>query len=95
MNWRKWQAGKKVRSAKARRAAVARWAAYHAAREGEPVRRTRVVEMTIRDSCRMMRVIRLESDEGGRWLVSENGVRVGSRRLGARRLAGLIAESLK
>jgi len=57
-----------------------------------------VVELTIRDSHRPMRVVRMEAEEGdrgwGRWMVTESGARVGRRRFGRRAVGELIAGSL-
>jgi hypothetical protein len=97
-NWAKWKAGAARRSAAGKAGAEARWAREHAELEGEPLRRTRVVEIEIRDSLLPMRTIRLEAEprEQGwsRWLVMENGRRCGKRRFGAKRVAVAIAESL-
>jgi hypothetical protein len=58
----------------------------------------RVVEITIRDSHRPQRVIRLmahPTEHGwSRWGVLENGVRVGKRRIGSGRLWEILAASL-
>ena len=96
--WRKWGAGRRARSERARKAANARWDAVRAGRMDEPVRETRVVEMTIRDTHRPQRTIRMKAEEArrgwGRWHVWENGVRIGTRRIGRTMLAEAIARSL-
>lgn len=98
-NWAKWRARKEARSERARRAAEARWAAVREARAGEPVRQTRVVEIDIRDTIQPRRTIRMKADPTdrgyGRWMVGENGQRIGTRRFGATAIARLIAESLR
>jgi hypothetical protein len=75
-----------------------RWARVHAACAGEPVRASRIVEFPIRDTHRPFAMIRLEAEPTergfGRWLVSENGVRVGKRRFGRRQVADMIARWL-
>jgi len=66
--------------------------------KGEPVRGARVVEIVIRDTHRPRREIRMEAEEmargWGRWEVWENGGRVGRRRFGSSKIAGMIARSL-
>jgi hypothetical protein len=98
-NWRTWKAKAKARSDLARRAAEARWAAYHEAQADDPIRQTRVVEMTIKDSHRPMRVIRMEAEQTergwSRWLATENGERVGRRRFGGTAIAKLIERSVR
>jgi len=98
-NWKTFRCGAAARSERARRAATARWAAYHLAQADAPLRQTRVVEMTIRDSHRPMRVIRMaaeQTDRGwSRWLVTENGERVGRRRFGGTAIAKLIERSVR
>jgi len=95
----KWRAGAAARSAQAQRAANARWAAVRSALAEDPVRTSRVVELTIRDTHNTMRVVRMQSEprEHGwsRWAVTENGQRVGRRRLGRSTIADLIARSLE
>lgn len=97
-NWNKWRAGAKARSERASRAARARWDRVHAAQAADPVLQSRVVELTIVDTNRMRRVIRLQAEPAargwGRWLVNENGRRVGQRRFGAKAIAAMIAGSL-
>lgn len=97
-NCKKWRQARERRSAAARKAAEARWAAVRSRFHGEPVRTTRVVEIVIRDSHRQMRTIRMVADEQprgwGRWAVTENWQVVGERRLGRTAIAGLIARSL-
>lgn len=104
MNWRKWNAEKGKRSARAQHASEIRWARYHAALSAEPVRASRVVEITIRDTHRPMRVICLRSEVYGlrsdpcsrsRWAVTENGTQIGTRRLGTTAIARAIARSLQ
>ncbi len=98
-DWKKWNANAEHRRERARRAAEARWEAARESRSDEPVRQTRVVELTIRDTHRCRRTIVLRADEGfrgwGRWLVSENGERIGRRRFGRSAIAALIARSLE
>lgn len=97
-NWRKWRKGAAHRSALARIAANARWEQHRAALAAEPTRTIRVVELTVKDSHRPQRVIRMEADERettwSRWLVIENGERVGRRRFGRTTIAEPIAQSL-
>jgi hypothetical protein len=94
-NWSKYRAGNKARSEAAVRAARARWDRVLAQRAGEPVRQTRVVELTVVDSHRPRSLIRLAADEQdgrwGRWAVTEGGQRIGKRRFGRRAVADLIA----
>jgi ATPase subunit of ABC transporter with duplicated ATPase domains len=94
-DWQKWRAGAKARSARASRAAIARWDAVRAARAGEPVRETRVTEITVRDSHRPMEIVRLQSEETrsgwSRRRVSHNGVSLSIRPLGPSGIASLIA----
>ena len=98
-NWSQWRAGAEARRERASRAAEARWAAVRAARVDEPVRETRVVELTIRDSHRPLRILQMSADESergwGRWDVCENGVKIGRRRFGRRAVAELLARSLQ
>ena len=81
-----------------RRRVEARWARQSAERERDPVRQTRVVEITVRDSHRTRTLIRLEADENerswGRWGVWQDGQRVEQRRAGKRQLAAMVAEFL-
>jgi len=88
---------KEFREAQSRRIR-ARWDRVHAVRSGEPLRASRIVEFPIRDTHRPFAMIRLEAEptERGfwRWIVSENGVRIGKRRLGRRAVADLIARWL-
>lgn len=99
-NWRKHHKGKALRSERARKAAVIRWERYHAELAAVLVRETRYVELTILDSHRPMRVIKMQAEPArsetgwGRWAVTENGTRIGTRRMGRTTLAGLIARSL-
>jgi len=98
LNYRKWQAGKAKQTKRARAGADARWAAVREARAEEPVRRTRVVELTIRDSHRPGTVVRLSAEEGargwGRWAVEQDGARIGKRRLGKAGIARMLAAFL-
>jgi len=98
-NWRKWREQRTLRSDRGRRAATARWDAVHADRAAEPVRDSRVVEITIRDSTRPLRQIQMQCEptEHGwsRWAVTENGHPAGRRRFGATAIARLIAQSLQ
>jgi hypothetical protein len=75
-----------------------RWAKAAAAREGEPIRETRVVEMTIRDSHRPMRIVRLQAEETergwSRWTAHENGQRAGQKPWGKNAIARAIARTL-
>lgn len=54
-----------------------RWAKVHAVQVGDPVRQTRVIQMTILDTHRPMRIIRLQAEETergwSRWTATENG----------------------
>jgi hypothetical protein len=88
---------REFRAAQSRRIA-ARWAKVHAAHVGEPVRETRVVEMTIRDSHRPMRIIRLQAEETergwSRWMAQENGQRAGRKPWGKNAIARAIAGTL-
>ncbi len=97
-NWTKWNAERAQRSARATRAANARWEAARAERAAGPTRQTRIVELTIRDTHRTMRTIRLSAEPTelgwSRWAAAENGQRIGRRRLGKTRLARMIAETL-
>jgi hypothetical protein len=98
-NWQKWRENAAARSARATRAAEARWARYHAA-DDSPPRETRFVELTLRDSHRPMRIVRMEADETqrgewGRWAVTEDGQRIGRRRLGRSGIADLLSRSLE
>ena len=97
-NWAKWKAGEERRRAAGLAGAEARWARVHAERAGEPVRKTRVVEIVIKDSMMPMRTIRMQAEPGeqrwGRWMVWENGRRVGRRRWAATAVAKAIAASL-
>ena len=56
---------KRTRSDRGQRGAEARWRKYHEKLAGEPVRRDRVAEITIRDSHRPMTVIRLSREDMG------------------------------
>jgi hypothetical protein len=94
LNWRKWHEGKAKRSAKARRAAEARWERHHAALAAEPVRVPRVAEITIRDSCRPMMVVRLER-QGTRWKIFQQGEQVGTRPVAASGLGMMLAKVLE
>ena len=97
-NWGKWNEGKTRRSEIARKAATARWAAYHAFQAGDPQRHSRVIELTIRDSHRPMQVIHIHRESIGhawsRARVYVNGSRVGVRAFGRTALAKLVAEAL-
>jgi hypothetical protein len=68
--------------------------------DGEPVRKTHVVEMIVLSTHAPMRTIRLQRDPRGdvgwsRWSVTENGVAVGDGGVGTGRIAMAIAESLR
>ena len=97
-NWIKWYADKDRRRESARKAANARWSAYHAAQAGEPQRHSRSTELTIRDSHRPMQIIRIHRESIGhawsRGRVYINGRRVGHRAFGRTALAKLLAEAL-
>ena len=75
-----------------------RWEKSRDAQYDDPVRKSRVVELTIRDSLRPMRTIRLQCDPTergwGRFSVDENGVMIGRRRFGCSAIAKLISASL-
>jgi hypothetical protein len=94
----KWKAGSRARSDRARAAANVLWQRVHAAAAAEPERETRFVELTIRDSHRPLRVIRLQAEQSdhawGRWAVDENGSRIGARRFGRSAISEMIARSL-
>jgi hypothetical protein len=96
IDWNKHHA---TRSAAAAKAANARWDRVRAARKDEPLRASRVVELTIRDTHRTMRVIRLKCEPSlqgwGRFAVMENGAQIGKRRFGHKALAALLAASLR
>jgi hypothetical protein len=97
-NWAKWREAKARRSAAGRAGANARWAAYHAAQAGEPVRQSRVTEITVRDSHRPMEIVRIVREprdhSWGRGRVEVNGKPVGRRALGISGIARLLARSL-
>jgi hypothetical protein len=98
-NGAKWREERAERSARATRAANARWAAVRQARAGEPVREPLVVEITIRQLHRPMRIIHAVAQprkhgRWSRWTVRENDRPVGRRALGAKALGNLIASSL-
>ena len=80
-------------------AARARWQNNALARAGEPVRETRVVEMTIRDSHRPGVEVRMESHETpsgwGRWRVAQNGKQVGRRTFGHTAISAMLAKVLQ
>ena len=82
-----------------RRRVAARHARAQEAHQGEPVRLSRIVEFPIRDTHRPFAMIRLEAEPTahgfGRWIVSENGQRIGTRRFGRRGIADLIAQWLR
>jgi hypothetical protein len=88
---------REFRAAQSRRIS-ARWAKASAARADEPIRETRVVEMTIRDSHRPMRIIRLQAEETergwSRWVAQENGQRAGQKPWGKNAIARAIARTL-
>jgi hypothetical protein len=81
-----WRRKKERFSARGRKGAAVRWARAHA--DSGPVRVSRWVEITIRDSHRPMEVIRARrdvDDEGrwGRWRVDDyQGRPLGARGLG-------------
>lgn len=94
MNWRKWKAGKEKRSERARKGAAARWARVLAGREGEAIRRDRVVELRVADTHRPWVTVRLTRiGNRGRWEVREGtgGGRIGGRKWGRTGVARLIA----
>jgi hypothetical protein len=72
-----------------------RWQREREKQAGEPIRKTRVVVLEVKDSARMRAVIRLEAEETergwSRWAVSEGGERIGKRRWGRRAVGLLIA----
>lgn len=96
--WSEWRSEASARSERARVAACARWAAVRAARADERPRETRVVEISLRDTHRPSRQIRLQAEERNRswsrWSVTEDGVRIGRRALGTTGIADLIARSI-
>jgi hypothetical protein len=98
-NWAKWHEAKARRSAAGRAGANARWAAYHATQDAEPVRQSRVTEIVIRDSHRPMEVIRLTREPRGqtwsRAIVTQNNQPVGRRAFGVSAISRLLARSLQ
>lgn len=98
-DWAKWWEAKARRSAAGRAGATARWAAYHAAKADEPVRQSRVTEITIRDSHRPMEIVRIvrqpRAHSWGRGRVTVNGRPVGRRAFGVSAIARLLARSLE
>jgi hypothetical protein len=86
------------RSAAGRAGAKARWAAVRAARAEEPIRQTRIDEITIRSSIRPQQILRVERQPAERgWSrahVYVNGRRVGCRGYGRTALGKLLAEAL-
>lgn len=97
-DWRKWRADSERRRHAARRAAQIRWDRHHAEQSDVVARATRSVELSIRDTHRPMRIIRMEAEERehgwGRWAAWENETRIGSRQFGRSKIAELIARSL-
>lgn len=93
------QEEQEFRDAQSRRA-HARWEKHRARQIETPVRQSKLVELTIRDSHRPMRVIRLRADPTdrgwGRFAGEENGRAIAhGRRFGHRHIATLIAQSLR
>jgi hypothetical protein len=88
---------REFRAAQSRRVAQ-RWSKASAVRVGEPIRETRVVLMTIRDSHRPMRIIRMQAEETergwSRWVVQENGQPAGQKPWGKNAIARAIASTL-
>ena len=84
--------------AQSRRVSV-RWARAHATQAAEPVRQTRIVELPIRDTHRAGAPIRMEAEPTrhgfGRWLLTENGEQIGTKRLGRRQVEDMIASWLQ
>lgn len=82
-----------------RKAALSRWKTRSDERAGEPIRRSRVVVLTIRDSHRPMMTVRLQCepiDHGwSRFSVWQGAERIGNRRYGRTAVARLIAEALR
>ena len=97
-DWAKWRKEKARRSAAGRAGANARWAAYHVAQDGEPVRQSRVTELTIRDTHRPMEIVRIvrqpRDHSWGRGRVTVNSRPVGRRAFGISAIARLLARSL-
>ena len=97
-NWAKGREAKARRSAAGRTGAVARWTEYHAAQAAEPVRQSRVTELTIRDTHRPMEIVRIvrqpRDHSWGRGRVTVNGRPVGRRAFGVSAIAQLLARSL-
>lgn len=81
-----------------RRRVAKRWETVHAAKRNEPPRETRAIELTIRDSHRPMRMIRLTAEETehgwSRWTVTENGQPAGARPWGKNAIAKAIARTM-
>lgn len=98
-DWAKWREKKARRSAAGRVGANARWAAYHATHAGEPIRQSRVTELTIRDTHRateIVRIVREPRDHSwSRGRVTVNGRPVGKRAFGFSAIARLLARSLQ
>lgn len=92
------QQQREFRQAQSRRARK-RWNAAIEERSAEPVRRTRVVEIPVRDTHRPRTTIRLEADENprgwSRWKVTQNGHPISARRLGRHAVGELIARWLE
>jgi hypothetical protein len=86
------------RSAAGRAGAEARWASVRAARADEPIRQTRIDEITIRSTIRPMQIIRIERQPKAhgwsRAHVYVNGQRVGRRTYGRSAIAKLLATAL-
>jgi len=79
---------------RSRKGVAARLEKLAAERAGAPIRETRHVEITIRDSMRTMTVIRLHRDDGGdgRWGRWRG---IGSSKLGPNGVAKLLAKLLE
>jgi hypothetical protein len=95
MQWGHWHNNAAQRSERARRAAMARWSRAHDDSDA-PMRETRTIEVTLRDSHRPMETIRLSRDDVGdgrwsRWRVE--GARI--RPLGATGVARLLARLIE
>ena len=87
---------REFRAAQARRIAK-RWEKAQAKKASEPIRKTRVTEITVRDTVLPMRTIRIVRDPTargwGRATVYENDARL-PRKVGARQLGLMIAQWL-
>jgi|GEM_PF-3658755 len=89
-----WKRLKQKRLERSRKGVEARRRKREMANTGLPLRQTRVVEITIRDSHRTMTVLRLEQHEGheGKWTRWHG---LGKRPLGINGIAHVIGKYLQ